>query len=139
MPIDDLVLASVDDNLGNTCAIDVNDTIEFNNIFLSTSTDDGDDDYLSSDYSCVSSGNTIENIYHLEVDEVHFARTTSKGLTKNECPATICIATSIGAAKSRRLLKVLLDSGWSQCLIKKSALPNRSALRQLAEKNLLTH
>ena len=31
MPIDDLVLASVDDNLGNTCAIDINDTIEFNN------------------------------------------------------------------------------------------------------------
>ena len=36
MPIDDLVLASVDDNLGNTCAIDIDDTIEFNNSFLST-------------------------------------------------------------------------------------------------------
>ena len=57
----------------------------------------------------------------------------SKGLTKSECLTTIGIANSIGAARSRRLYKVLLHSGSSQYLIKKSVLPKGIVSKKLRE------
>jgi hypothetical protein len=43
--------------------------------------------------------------------------------TIERTPATIAIAGSIGTVKSRKFLKVLLDSGSTATLIRKSALP----------------
>ena len=137
MPIDDLVLASTDNNLDNECAIDIDDTIEFKSSTSLTSTDDENNNTNHSNHR-VSAGNAIEyNVNHLELNEVHFTQKKSKRLTKSECPATICIANSIGAVRSRRLLKVLLDSGSSQCLIKKSALPKGIVPKKLTESKSL--
>ncbi len=52
--------------------------------------------------------------------------------TRSECPATICIAGTIDAIKSKRLFRVLLDSGSSACLIKKSALPKYCKPKELS-------
>ena len=41
----------------------------------------------------------------------------------NECPATICIIETISSIRNRKILRVLLDSGSSACLIKRSCLP----------------
>ena len=71
-----------------------------------------------------------------------------KVIPKNECPATICTANTIGLVRSRKLLKVLFDSGSSGCLIKKSALPkgivpqeltNAKSFKTLAGKFDTTH
>ncbi len=42
---------------------------------------------------------------------------------RNLTPVTIMVADSIGAVRSRRLLKVLLDSGFTTTLINKKCLP----------------
>ena len=116
------------DNRNVKNQIDVNDAIEFNFSFSSMSIDRLEINNINIEYEttsnssectsgCDSVGNApIINVHHLEV---HYNQKSSRGLTKNECPATICIANSIGGVRSRRLLKVLLDSGSSQCLIKK--------------------
>ena len=52
--------------------------------------------------------------------------------TRSECPATICIAGTIDNIRSKRLFRVLLDSGSSACLIKKSALPRHCKPKELS-------
>ena len=52
--------------------------------------------------------------------------------TRSECPATICIAGTIDNFKSKRLFRVLLDSGSSACLIKRSALPKHCKPKELS-------
>ena len=91
--------------------------------------------------------NTLE-VYQLETDDVYYSYHGPKVIPKNECPATICTANTIGLVRSRKLLKVLLDSGSSGCLIKKSALPkgivpqeltNAKSFKTLAGKFDTTH
>jgi hypothetical protein len=50
-----------------------------------------------------------------------------------ETPATILTANTIGLARSRRLFRVLLDSGSTVCMIKRSCLPKQAVLTELAE------
>ena len=50
-----------------------------------------------------------------------------------ETPVTILTANTIGLAKSRRLFRVLLDSGSTVCMIKMSCLPKQAVLMDLAE------
>ena len=54
-----------------------------------------------------------------------------KVLSKNETPCTICTVNTIGTLRSRRLFRVLLDSGSSTTLIKKSALPRGCTLNPI--------
>jgi hypothetical protein len=50
-----------------------------------------------------------------------------------ETPATILMANTIGLAQSQRLFRVLLDSGSTVCMIKRSCLPKQAVLTDLAE------
>ena len=61
-----------------------------------------------------------------------------KILPKNETPATICTANTIGLLSSRKLLRVLLDSGSNACLIKRSALPKGIIPKDLTNKKSFT-
>ena len=64
----------------------------------------------------------LHDINHVEA--TGYANHTSRARqSANECPATICTADSVGATRSHKLFKVLLDSGSSVCLIRKAALP----------------
>ena len=72
---------------------------------------------LCSDSIESAPNNSKNELY--QVDNSDVDDTTSL----NQCPATISAAGTIGLLKSRKLLKVLLDSGSSACLIKRSALP----------------
>ena len=60
MPIDDLVLASTDNNLDNECAIDIDDTIELKSSTSLTSTDDENNNTNHSNHR-VSAGNAIDH------------------------------------------------------------------------------
>ena len=80
----------------------------------------------SSDVS--SAGNaslddTLE-VYAMHEDEIGFNYRGPKVLPINETPVTICTANTIGCVRSRKLFRVLMDSGSSGCLIKRSALPD---------------
>ena len=77
------------------------------------------------DGSVTSAGNaTIETLQVYQIDDDFPANYRGpKVLPKNETPATICTANTIGLVRSRKLFRVLLDSGSNACLIKRSALP----------------
>ena len=65
-------------------------------------------------------------------DDIEYCFRGPKIIPKNETPATICIVNTIGAIRSRRLFHILLDSGASCCLIKKSSLPRGVILKDLS-------
>eukprot|EP00804_Cyclotella_cryptica_P013619 CCRYP_012964-RA/>CCRYP_012964-RA protein AED:0.29 eAED:0.29 QI:0/-1/0/1/-1/1/1/0/528 len=52
---------------------------------------------------------------------------------RRECPVTICTADTIGAVKSRRLLRVLLDSNLTVSIIKRSVLPPKVVTKTISE------
>eukprot|EP00956_Cyclotella_meneghiniana_P006711 scaffold8908_cov51-Cyclotella_meneghiniana.AAC.1 len=52
--------------------------------------------------------------------------------TKNETPVTICTTNTIGMVKSRRLFRVLLDSGATCSLIKRSCLPKNCQTKAIS-------
>jgi hypothetical protein len=54
--------------------------------------------------------NSIVNSHCYMAEEVH-VKTTKNPQSRNLTPVTIMVADTIGTIKSRRLLKVLLDSG----------------------------
>ena len=66
----------------------------------------------------------VEEVYQLHEDEIGFNYRGPKVLPINETPVTICTANTIGTLRSRKLFRVLMDSGSTACWIKESALPN---------------
>ena len=60
------------------------------------------------------------DIYNVQDDNVDTSKSTPSAM---ETPSTICTVDTIGAVHSRRILRVLLDSGSCRTLIKKSVLP----------------
>jgi hypothetical protein len=110
------------------------------------STPFNDDDDTISTVSCSSLDNTsvgnasLETlkVYQLEADEMEINYRGPKILPKNETPATICTANTIGLLRSRKLLRVLLDSGSNACLIKRSALPKGIIPKDLTDKKSFT-
>ena len=96
----------------NTTLYDKNDT-DTNNTFTNSSTD---------------SASKIEHELYQASDSDEHTETLE---SKDQCPATICTINTIGLLKSRKLFKVLLDSGSSACLIKRSALPKGIVPREL--------
>ena len=118
------------------------DSTELNSVNIEWTDDDTilDDDTVTtktlSNSDC-SAGNatlyTLE-VYQLDTDEVcYFTYRGPKVLPKNECPATICTANTIGTLRSRKMLRVLLDSGSNSTLINKKALPKGIIPKELAE------
>ena len=85
-----------------------------------------------------SAGNT--SFTALEVYELHDDtpvcnyRGPKVSDTKNETPVTICTYNTIVFVLSPKLLRVLLDSGSTGCLIKIAALPKGAVPKTLAEK-----
>ena len=61
-----------------------------------------------------------EESFALETDNDN---KSSEPLLRNECPATICMIDTMGLMRSRKLLRVFLNSGSSKTLVKRSALP----------------
>ena len=74
------------------------------------------------------------DVYQLEAEGTSYSYRGPKVIIKNETLATICTANTIGHLQSRKLLKVLLDSGSNAILIKRSALPKGIILKELDSK-----
>ena len=130
--------------------IDDNDSFFKNRLFLKYDDDSGsippsleDVDDSSVDDSFFSAGNADFSRYDcfdLEFDEPRYNYHGPKIIVpRHECPVTICTADTIGAVKSRRLLRVLLDSGSTVSLIKRSALPPKVVTKKISDtKNIST-
>ena len=72
-----------------------------------------------------------------DIEEIQFNYLGPKILKTaptGETPATILTANTVGLAKSRRLFRVLLDSGSTVCMIKRSCLPKHAVLTELTKK-----
>ena len=101
-------------------------------------------DDSSTDDSFFSAGNADSFPYHecfdLELEEPRYNYHGPKIIVPRcECPVTICTADTIGAVKSRRLLRVLLDSGSTVSMIKRSVLPPKVVTKTISEtKNIST-
>jgi hypothetical protein len=54
-------------------------------------------------------------------------------IPKQESPITICTTNTIGNVRSRRLVRVLLDSGSTVSMIKRSALPIGAVTKDIGE------
>ena len=108
---------STNDNVCNNAY--TNSEVNINNINMLFSNTDNDTNSTLPCNSIESASEKSEELY--QINNSNNERETIS--LKNECPATICIADTIGLLKSRKLLKVLLDSGSSSCLIKRSILP----------------
>ena len=61
------------------------------------------------------------DVFNIQDDNVDTSKSTPSA---TENPTTICTIDTIGAVHSRRILRVLLDSGSRRTLIKKSVLPH---------------
>ncbi len=66
-----------------------------------------------------NASNSIMNNHCYMAEEVH-VKTTKIPQGRNLTPVTIMVADTIGTIKSRRILKVLLDSGSTTTLINKN-------------------
>eukprot|EP00804_Cyclotella_cryptica_P016884 CCRYP_001852-RA/>CCRYP_001852-RA protein AED:0.35 eAED:0.35 QI:0/0/0/1/0/0/2/0/383 len=124
--------------------IDNNDSFFKNRLFLKYDDDSGsippsleDVDDSSVDDSFFSAGNADFSqcdCFDLEFDEPRYHYHGPKIIVpRHECPVTICTADTIGAVKSRRLLRVLLDSGSTVALIKRSALPPKVVTKEISD------
>jgi hypothetical protein len=71
-------------------------------------------------------------LYEVFDDDIEYCFHGPKIVPWNETPATICTVNTIGAICSRQLFRILLDSGASCCLIKKSSLPQGVVLQDLS-------
>ena len=79
-------------------------------------------------------------VYLMHQDEIGFHYHGPKVFLINETPVTICSANTIGCIESRKLVRVLLDSGSTGCLIKRSALPKDVVPKELTNnKKKITH
>ena len=94
----------------------------------------------SCDMSINSSGNasidTLDTLsaYQLDADETEYSYRGVKVLYRNETSASICTANTIGLIRSRKLLRVLFDSGSNACLINISVLLKGIIPRGLSHK-----
>lgn len=90
---------------------------------------------VTSDCSDLSVGNAFNEsdieIYNI-TDDIEYSIPVPK-MTKSrmETPATICTIDTINSLRSRRLLKVLLDSGSRKTLINRSVLPKNTVTKKL--------
>ena len=98
-------------------------------------------DYTLSDMD-TSAGNTSMDsepyCCKMEVEEPHFNYHGWKVmLPKYKLPVTICMADTIGSLQSRRLFQVLLDSGSTVSMIKRSALPEGVLTKEVSQTKIV--
>ncbi len=94
------------------------------------------DDSSTDDSFSAGNDNTFPNheCFELEFEEPRYNYHGPKIIMPRcECPVTICTADTIGAVKSRRLLQVLLDSGSTVSMIKRSVLPPKVVTKTISE------
>eukprot|EP00956_Cyclotella_meneghiniana_P015631 scaffold24043_cov57-Cyclotella_meneghiniana.AAC.1 len=102
------------------------DSIEFSNPTATT------DELSCSDESVGNASIASEECFDVE-EKPQFNYRGPKVLpTKNETPVTICTTNTIGMVKSRRLFRVLLDSGATCSLIKRSCLPKNCQTKAIS-------
>jgi hypothetical protein len=123
---------------------DNNDVLFKNRMFLKYDDDSGsippsleEVDDSSTDDSFFSAGNadsfSHNECFELEFDEPRYNYHGPKIIVpRHECPVTICTADTIGAVKSRRLLRVLLDSGSTVSMIKRSVIPPKVVTKTIS-------
>ena len=114
-------------SLNNTCS-NAHTTSGVNNINTKLYTKNDTDTNSTFTNSSTDSASKIEHELYQASDSDEHTETLE---SKDQCPATICTTNTIGLLKSRKLFKVLLDSGSSACLIKRSALPKGIVPREL--------
>ena len=94
---------------------------------------------VSSCYSMLSVGNALEDIevYNVTEDIVYSGIPVPKGhkstRISKETPCTILTADTIGTVRSRRILKVLFDTGSKKTLIHREALPRGIQTKKLSD------
>ena len=86
-----------------------------------------------SDNSAGYASDETLDVYEVYDDEILFNYRGPKVLPINETPVTICTVNTIGCLRSRKLLRVLFDSGSMGCLIKRSALPKGVIPQELSK------
>ena len=99
------------------------------------------DDTVStcSDITDMDIGNAPLEIYNVTDDiEYNTSMLPEMGKTKLETPATIADVDTINSIRSRRLLRVLFDSGSMKTMIHKRALPRGTVPKPLANEKKLT-
>ncbi len=108
-------------------------------------------DFNSINSSTFSTGNTpkdliIDQYYmadHMDAESKIDSRKRKRNSisdsppNRNLTPVTIMVADSIGAVRSRRLLKVLLDSGSTTTLINKKCLPKKCKPCQISQSRMV--
>ena len=73
-----------------------------------------------------------EEYFEIDLEEQTFTYRGPKSMPQGVNPTTIATADTIGAIRSRRLFRVLLDSGASKTFIKRSAIPKGAALKDIS-------
>ena len=99
------------------------------------------DDTVStcSDITDMGIGNAPLEIYNVTDDiEYNASMIPKMGKIRLETPATIAAVDTINSIRSRRLLRVLFDSGSMKTMINKSALPRGTVPKPLANEKKLT-
>ena len=133
--IDDKILVSMfDDTLDDSVSCTKHKQYPF-------ATDLASDSMTNSTVTCDATdddsvGNALTaslEVYEVfDEDDIEYCFHGPKIIPKNETPATICTVNTIGTIRSRRLFRILLDSGASCCLIKKSSLSRGVILKDLS-------
>ena len=149
--VPDMEVDSEVDSVVKLSLVTDNDCISFKNgIFLNYDDDSSIippsleevDDSSTDDSFSAGNANTFPNheCFELEFEEPRYNYHGPKIIMpRHECPVTICTADTIGAVKSRRLLRVLLDSGSTVSMIKRSVLPPKVITKTISEtKNIST-
>ena len=77
-------------------------------------------------------------IYNVTEDVTYHIPLPKCKRTATETPTTIFTAKTIGAVKSHKILRILLDSGSRKTLIKRSALPRGTKPKKLSKTKTLT-
>ena len=138
-------------NVAKLCIVTDKNDISFKNGNLLNYDDDSGsilpsleevDDSSTDDSFSAGNANPFPNheCFELEFEETTYNYHRPKIIMpRRECPVTICTADTIGAVKSRRLLRVLLDCGLTVSMIKRSVLPPKVVTKTISEtKNIST-
>jgi hypothetical protein len=131
VPLDDTLDDSVSCNMHRLFPSSSDSSASMTNSTITCHTTDDD--------SVGNASIALLEVYEVFDDDIEYCFHGPKIIPKNETPASICMVNTIDAIRSRRLFRILLDSGASCCLIKKSSLPTGVVLKEHStSKNIKT-
>jgi hypothetical protein len=112
----------------DTLSLVIDTTLSTPGISVSDNSDSSTGNASAFEYEC----------YEVEDDTPQFNYHGPKiKIPKQESPVTICTADTIGTTRSRRLFRVLFDSGLNISMIKRSALPKGIITKLLGDTKLV--